>query len=54
MIYCVLVIRQQNSFIGLALMLIFVIGETQALGVAVCCGLFFFFLSLFHLLVSWK
>lgn len=41
MIYCVLVIRQQNSFIGLALMLIFVIGETQALGVAVCCGGFF-------------
>lgn len=25
MIYCVLVIRQQNSFIGLALMLIFII-----------------------------
>lgn len=32
MIYCVLVIRQQNSFIGLALMLIFIIGgNTSAL-----------------------
>lgn len=44
MIYCVLVIQQQNSFIGLGLMLIFIIGRSTSplSGSVLCVSLFFF------------